>query len=275
MIPGEEAPTDPGVHVRQQQEKADRRAAGSTRWIPVLGVGVLFLGVVTAALWVTLHQPPPVAAILDFDDLAGYPSIELVALPVAEDQVPEVATAPKPRPRPRTPAPATGMGDEKGVDASTVDVGQPAVAQVDEIRRVRVGDAPDTELAGGPGTNDVLGGGGPNFDLGGIGVKRAPPRLTTDDAIIGHIYSVMKEGAPRIRKCYDMRLKTTTSVAGTWQIDYTVGREGDVQGVKVVGLEMADADLETCLRREVEQWKFYPIRADQPVTKRFTFRPGF
>ena len=58
------------------------------------------------------------------------------------------------------------------------------------------------------------------------------------------------------------KVKPAEIKAGRVQLDWTVGEDGDVQGVKVVALSPTDPDLMTCVHRKVSAWRVTPAPAD-------------
>lgn len=99
-------------------------------------------------------------------------------------------------------------------------------------------------------------------------------RLEDDQAIIGMIRRVMDTEIPRLRVCYERRLKTEPDLRGRWRVSFTVQSDGYTRDVSAVGTEAKDAQLESCIVEKVKNWQFQRIREDQPISKSISFRPS-
>ena len=70
-------------------------------------------------------------------------------------------------------------------------------------------------------------------------------RLEDDQAIIGMIRRVMDTEIPRLRVCYERRLKADPDLRGRWRVSFTVQADGYTRGVGAVGTETKDCLLYT------------------------------
>ena len=99
-------------------------------------------------------------------------------------------------------------------------------------------------------------------------------RLEDDRAIIEMIKRVMDTEIPRLRVCYERRLKQEPDLRGRWALIFTVQSDGYTRDNSVTGLDGGDAQLEACLVEKLKSWQFQRIREDQPIRKTVTFRPS-
>ncbi len=270
-IPGEEAATDPGEAAREAQHAADRRVVRKAGWVIPSIVGASLASLLCLAVW-TVLRPTPVAPMIDFDDVT-----------FAVDPSQFVAyVEPEPEPAPKAAPRRTIRSLE--VNVPTGSAPEPLAASGAEV--------PPSEPGGvrtGSESGDALADAGPDLSAsapqaGGlqfgldVGVSRRATkgvRLTDDSAIIEMIKGVLTAELPRLKSCYEQRLKVEEGLAGRWVLGFVVGREGNPREVTVTASDRADAELESCVAAKVARWEFQPIRADQPVQKTLAFRPGF
>jgi hypothetical protein len=255
-IPGDEAPTDPGVEVRKKQERSDRLRAR----IPlVVAFGLLFTlvsctGVV--ALGVVLWPEPEVAELLDFDTM-DFP-------------MPEVVTGPEATPGAEAPAPGKAKTKGKEQPAPGPQPGKTSKPQpVAEAPAPAAGPEPE------PGSTSPR-----PAPSGSVGISIGGPRVRRDDGrtledpeeIRMMIGERMAEGIPTLQVCYERRLKVDESLAGRWSLTFTVQPNGTTSSVAVKGIERQDAELESCVAGIVsERWRFSKINVQQPVKRTIRF----
>jgi len=280
QIPGEEAPTDPGDAARAEQEAADHRAVRKARWVVEGLVGVALLGLLGFAGW-TVFRPKPVAKVLDFDDVAYQMDDTQFVAYVGPEPEPAPKAAPVHHPKKRT------VRDLKvSVPTSDdVDIGSAVAVPSDKDA------TPETAGTRGPSDDavavadvDGIDAGPTGTQTGGIpfgidiGVRRRQTkgiRLTDDDAIVEMIKDVLLSGLPRLKSCYESSLKTHENLQGRWTLSLVVGREGNPKDIRVKGDGVSAPQMEHCIATKVAKWAFQPIRADQPVQKSLSFKPGF
>lgn len=283
-IPGEEAPTDPGEEVRAQQEAQDRRGLWIRR-VVLLGsvAAVTCMGIAVVAAFIFWpEQPLPV---IDFDDAEFYQPVELVAY--VEPPEEEPAETDEQGGSSQGKAAKTSLEQLASFSAESVGSGDIDVSNMGSAVDVRSSQSSGTRS--GTGDQDIgdlqatmtggdigLGGG---VELGGVdvGVRRnfqKGVRLTDDEAIIKHLRLVMKHEIPKLTRCYETSLKAEPDLQGRWRLDFTVGREGEVIDVDIKGRDTSHAEFENCMADKIRAWQFQPLKADQPVGKTVTFRPG-
>jgi hypothetical protein len=251
-IPGDEAPTDPGVEVRKKQERSDRLRAR----VPVVVAFVLLFGLVmctgATALTVVLWPKPEVAELLDFDTM-DFPMPEVVTGPTEP-----VPVAPEP------PKPGKAVKGTKGEQAGKSPNPSPASPRPDPA-------APEPEPAPTAGPRPKPG--NVDISLGAPKVRRDDNRTITDpEEIRMMIGERMAENIPGLQVCYERRLKVDESLSGRWALNFTVQKTGEVSDVSVKGLERQDAELESCITTIVtERWRFSKINVQQPVKRTIRF----
>ncbi len=283
-IPGEEAPTDPGEEVRARQEAQDRRGLwirrtlllGSVATVTCAGIGIV------AAFIFWPAQPLPV---IDFDDADFYQPVELVAY--VEPPEPRVEDVPELGGPTQGSSASSSLEQLRSFSTEELGSGEIDVSNMGTGVDVRVSEGATTRS--GTGDRDIgdltatmtggdigLGGG---VELGGVdvGVKRnyqKGVRLTDDQAIIEHLRFVMNHEIPKLTQCYQRILKAEPDLQGRWRLDFTVGAEGQVLDVDIKGRDVAHPEFERCMYDRIQAWQFQPLKADQPVGKTVTFRPG-
>ncbi|MBA2321697.1 MAG: AgmX/PglI C-terminal domain-containing protein [Deltaproteobacteria bacterium] len=238
MIPGEEAPTDPGEVVKKAQTRADdkvrQRRALAPMWLAIPLVGL----VCAVAGFYTLSPDPELVPIV-FDEELDMDTVEVAYLeaPAAAPAGPApVASAPRPKPRPTSePSRTTNPTPEPELIA------------------------PPRPKSGGFGVDQSVG-------------RRAGP-LTDPDQIRDMVFARMTAQSGKLKACYEERLKTLNTLSGRWLVSFTVAPNDTVANPAAKGATVSDAEFETCLVRELGRWAFDPISRDQPVQRTLKFTP--
>lgn len=115
---------------------------------------------------------------------------------------------------------------------------------------------------GDAGIGDVTKGGGGTSDV--AAVKTAAPKKAT--AGVGKVEAASGEGAdairatvkrynPRIKQCYEQRLKEVPTLGGRVAADVTINA-GRVTSVSIAENTTGDAKLESCITRSIKGWRF-------------------
>jgi hypothetical protein len=231
-IPGEEAPTDPGIEVREAQDRRDRmwQLARTVASVSAMLAVVSCTGAVAFAL--VLWPEPEVADLLDFDTLDFPMPDDIVG---AED----VAAA---KPRPRRTAQVTEPGP-----GGAADPGGPGL-------RTTLSPV-SAELGGDGGLSKPA---PVSLSIEAPTVRRdANVVLSDPSAIRDMIGERMVEFIPGLNQCYERRLKQNPSLKGRWRVHFTVQADGGVSGAGAEALERRDTELERCLSEHIEKnWRF-------------------
>lgn len=276
-VPGEDAPTDPGAALRarhaEEEAQAARAKAASERRRVYVGAGavLLLLGALGYKSWAD-NQP----IVYELDDYYVLPLEEL-------------ATAPPPE-APVEPAPASGGTESVSTKrpASTRTATNTVRSASSGGTQASSGSAAPPEGAASAGASSAIPGDvasilagrstvGGSASLGGgasIDISRPDVVLTDERAILDMAKQVISRSSPQLQACYNQRLKQVPDLAGAWKVQFVVTKAGTVSGVQVSGTDRRDADLETCIGRNVASWKFMRIAHDQTLAKTYRFKPS-
>lgn len=272
-IPGEEAPTDPGLEARMRQVAEDARHAkrARTRARIFAGLAACTLAVAAGAGWWRMQQEAE-ALVYELDDVYMAPRDGMIAAVEKPATGPGVASIPSKVgiPTKRTPRGTPGTGDPPtGDPLHTVAEGGS-----------RVGPASVKYVEGTP-NDDIkvgLGAGGATVSpLGGVDIKidrLGTGVLQTDEEILKMAKTVTGAYAPQVETCVQQKLKVDESFGGGWRVNFTIGTEGTVKGLKISALNAPDAELEACMQRAISSWRFERIAHEFKVAKNYRFSPS-
>lgn len=277
MIPGEEAPTDPGEVVKKALATADDKARKRRQSAPLLVAVPLVLVTVLIAVGYALWPEPEVEPIV-FDG-----EFDIMAVPVAYLEAPaeapvEAGKPPRPRPDPRPQAggtaeptvarnPQPGSAPQPAAQPRPT-TGSDAVASADP----GMGAGAAAGAGGAPGEASAGGSRGSGFGVD-LSAKRRTGTLTDPDQIKQMVDQRMTQQAGKLKACYEQSLKADENLAGRWRIAYTVTAKGTVSNASATGLTAKNAGFETCMIDQLKRWTFDPIARDQPVQRTLYFRP--
>ena len=258
-IPGEDAPTDPGAHLREKQDVERRVVVGKERrrrWVgwAVGGAVVVVLGGVGVA---RLKQERD-ALTYNLDDYYVMPLEDIV---VTAPSAPEAAAGAPGRTASGDgvvagrPVPVTGAAPE-GAAASPLRSAAP------------VADSLPPDLA----ATMVSGAGSAELGGANIGVSRLDAVLSDPAEIKAMIGRVLAGSRPQLNACYQQRLKQVENLRGTWDLEFTVSTAGSAIGVDAAGRDGSDGELEACMERAVAGWRFSKLaKPVGPVQVPFQF----
>ncbi|MFK7929494.1 MAG: AgmX/PglI C-terminal domain-containing protein [Myxococcota bacterium] len=299
-IPGEEAATDPGEDVKLAQAASDRKRAKRRALMPLLVATPVVLLVAAGAIYLAT-RPAPELAVLDFDDNGGQfytPDLDVLIVATTADEPPidakdvkqsTVKTAGNGQSKSRM---ASDTRDVSGRDAAVLSAPKiggrsnaddaALLAQLgsekteDVAGKVRGGSdltptgiADDLDIAKGMGSSSV-GSGGFQMDAGRV--SQSGPPLSDPQKIAYMVQKVLRRQLPRLRPCYESSLRASPDLRGSWIVTFTVETDGSVGKAKATGSGVSDANLESCLVRRVNSWRFSRIVKPQPVKKTVEFK---
>jgi hypothetical protein len=278
-IPGDEAATDPGEQRRKEQAAADAKRKEQSAKRPLYLAAPALMLVVGFAAWAVLRPAPEVEA-LNLDD-AQYWQADLDSMMVITGSAPAEAATEAPSPSPvKVKAPtvaAAGTEADPLADIGSKIQGPGPVASVGSGTRSAdpgsvEGATPQVALGGGSGASS-------SDPFAGIGVSVQRKRekgvtLYDDNDIIEMVKSVMAVEMPKLKICYDRRLKEAPTLQGDWVLNFTVTTDGAVKNPKAAGAQTQDADLEACINEKMAAWQFQPIKADLPLRRTIRFKPN-
>lgn len=270
-IPGEEAPTDPGIQARHRKGQEDEaRRVKKQRKNRILGALslVLLLGLGGTGAWA--YQTQQQGLTYEMDDYYATPFAELQNAVARQVAVTGGVAAPS-----VGKVPATGGGvrpnGRKVPDVAPIGTGNAAAASGPRRPSFQAG---ADEAA--PAISSAAGSTGGDIGVGQIKVSFVGSEvvLTDSDEIIAMAKSVINASSPQLTGCYNQRLKQVEGLKGAWAAEFTIGRDGAVKGVQVSGVNSSDSDLERCMSQAILAWKFQKIVKDQAVKKTYRFGAG-
>lgn len=265
QIAGEEEATDPGVE-RQHEMVAEVHAEqvkSARRQQIIAGVMVLCLVVLIGVGWQKSQAKKtgsdPGAGLASGVPTDGVAPADLIDEPIIEE--PSAVTR-------RSTASANRSTDKTGSKSGTSSEASSSRSVGVSALGEEVG-APDMGLLTVNSNSDLMGG----LDLTVNRKEEKGITLTTDDQIVSMVGRVLDRQTPRLRSCYERRLKAVEGLQGVWVIGMTVNKDGSVSGVSVTAQEEADDELERCIQSRVLDWSFQPISKALPVNKIVSFTP--
>lgn len=274
-IPGEEAPTDPGLVARNKQaaEERERAKLRRRRNLVIGAVAAVFL-VGASFVGYAQYQERQQALVYELDDYYQVSLSDLQGPPEGVPATPEVVAAATPGPK------ATGSsrkktfadpGSDKIVTGTTAPEGTPAT----ESSGMKQASGGGGDAALPDAVADALGKGGTSsqFGAGAIDISRPTleSTLSDPDQIKSMAKRVIDAGSPQLQSCYNQRLKASPELAGAWKVYFVISQKGTTKDVSVKGVNAEDGELEACMVRAVQGWRFTKIVRDQPVSKTYRF----
>lgn len=283
-IPGEEAPTDPGAEARKRKDEEDRVLAEAERKrsrTTAIAVSLLLVVGIGGVGFAWYRKQNEQAAVLDMEE---YYQVDFASLPGDQPAptAPVVAAVEAPvksgGSKPSTGRVPMARPDVLGADAPIVTgstaSNDGAVAATGGLKKSVSGDAlpadaMPTAVAVGPTST----GGTSRFGGADISVSRVGMDVVLSDeaAIYEMAKRVINASSAQLQTCYNNRLKQNESLKGGWKVSFVIGKDGHTKDVGVSALNTADAELEQCMTRTVQGWRFQRVAKDQPVTKTYRF----
>jgi hypothetical protein len=292
-VPGEEAPTDPGLALKQKlaQEAIARAAAERARSQRIAaGSMVLLAGLAVFAIWAVVGGGADTLAIsyyqLDPDALKRKQDADAKARAEAQaradaEAAQRAAAARAARRGPEgTPGTPGGNVDEMlagigslGPQGANVGTGAPPAPTpgTDGAAGSALGGGslalgkPGTagaQLPVGVGTVSLSGTGssGPTLPTSSVAmgsraaaVKTSPGDIQT---MIFERFSMYERG---LQACWAARLKMDESLKGSWKVSFTVNPDGSVAAPRLKALGKPDPTFEGCALEKIKKWTFLPI----------------
>ena len=265
VIPGEEAPTDPGISV---PETAPAPATGSNKTLYVFGflalvaVGVIFGGMGKnntgadsassgSEALVVANQGEETEAVdpqekganggLESEEEALADAIEAPTLEKegsetkrSEQPAPSKAKASPPKEKTKTPEPKP-KPKAKDVESSTL--------QEDDLFSIPL----------------------PSANMGMV--------LETPASINSAVRRYTKKKKGQLTQCYNQQLNVDPTLKGRWIVRFAIQQDGSTSSVSVKHMDQRSREFEDCIKRAVEGWKFPAIAEDWNVEKEYSFRP--
>ncbi len=265
-IPGEEAPTNPGVDTHAEPPVEAGPPPTRRLWIGA-GIATILLLAGSVAAWKVHHDRRERARAAE-----AVPTFYLEPLGEVVAQVDDAAATPtgsgaaEPRPHPRT----GGSAGEEVV---------PSDGPRTPVRWDFTDAEADAAFSGlaepaGPRTLSL---GMPQDPDGPVRLRRAGAAayvLTDPDEIRAAVGSAIRNYQGQVSQCYTQRLKSAPGVKGTWILALTILPDGSTSDVHFTPQGAADAEIEACVIRRATTWTFQPMIQAQRFELPFTFGSG-
>ena len=241
-IPGEEAPTDPGLQARLRKEAEDkvaaRKRANRNRAIGAVAL-LLFLGSIGGGVaWWKARQA---ATTYQMDDYFVLPLEDISGPPPTTDPAANPTNPTNPRPNGDRKTPHTN-GTPTPNGAPETDPFEKRHDGSSEIPRDLV------PVSGGPVTPTLVGTGSGTVDVQRLGNDVV---LTDPGEIFEMAKRVLNAMSPQLQSCYNQRLKQVSDLKGAWRVGFVIAKDGGVKNVNVTAVNGNDGELESCMVRTV------------------------
>jgi len=278
-VPGDDAPTDPGLEQKkkQEEEEAAQKVVEEKKRRNYMRLGMLVLLFLTGLGAFEYQRQieartyiPPEYFQMPVEDL----NIEDGVAEATPEAPPATGSAP-----PETVASAT-PATPKTVDVSLPpEIAPKTVASTNGKPPKTSGKTPKTAevvaSASAPPTPVIpnLGAGG----TGGTGTVSAGGggQVLTDKAAIEAMVTRVSKGYNgAILSCYESATKANPELKGIWTVTFIVTPGGSTRDVKVTGSSTQDAGMEACMKRRVEGWRFQSINSDFKAAKTYRLSPN-
>jgi hypothetical protein len=264
-IPGEEAPTDPGLQARQRKAAEEKiQQAARKRRSRILGAvaGLVVIGLGAAGAYG--YQVQQSALTLDLDDYYVLPLSEVEGAPTGGD----------PAAPPVDAAPTQGTASTHAVrHGNGTSGGGGSGSQGPALKTASGGPegGPSGPLAIAPASPGGLGVGLSDIGVGFVDADRV---LTDDNEIYDMAKRVMLATQPQLQACYNQRLKIVDGLKGAWEVSFTIAKDGTTKNTKISGVNGSDSELEACMTRSVGGWHFAKIAKDLNIRRTVRFGAG-
>jgi hypothetical protein len=271
-IPGEEAPTDPGLVARNKlaAEAALKAKSARSKNLVVTSIVLLFLGAIGGAGFWQMQQEKA-SRMYEMPDELYMPSLQEAAVPVvaAAPDAPKSKEKRKPNGTANAGTAANGSNTTDELpDLSTVNgTASASTSGMTGSRRASgATTAADASVTMSTATNLSL-----STDATPALAASSSGPLTDETEIRNMIQRLMTRYNLQIQNCYNNRLKQNPELAGAWKLSFTIRKDGLTRSVHAEQVNIKDATLEACMEKTVTAWKFAALAQEQPVTKTIRF----
>jgi hypothetical protein len=290
-IPGEETATDPGelakAHIAAEAEATNKSRRGLVIGIVVVSVLGLGMGGLT---WV-FTKPDDTGAYMETDDSFSFAPVgshQNLDMPEGGDPAdPEAAAGGSAARSGSTGSGSTGNGStgarsgggSRGSVARTsppptggtpaTPPEQPPAAQGSLVPSASSG-SPSARSGASPDLADPLSA----FSVVGGGPANKGPQgivLSAPGEIYDMVQGVFAVKGNQMKQCYEQRLKVKEDLRGSWTASFTIQGNGRTANVVVKGDDIADKELESCMKTKVQGWTFQAIAEPFRIDKSFRF----
>ncbi len=248
VIPGEEAPTDPGTGEQRLLEETDRRVVGQDGGNKLLwaALALFGLGIAGGGLWwsqrsVMLPETPGDGEISDVFQVELEELVQTSTMAIVGAETEDAAQESSDKPEVVATMPQTFSTGSSGSSVST-----------------EVEDDVDPSPLGGP-----------RVVVRRRSMERAP--LSDEGQIESEVQGTLRATNARMQHCYNQRIKEASALHGSWMVQFTVETDGTTSQVMARPQTMADAEFQLCLERQIGELRFPRITRPMPFAKRYTF----
>lgn len=271
-VPGDDAPTDPGLELRNKQKAAAMAAAAAkakrNRVFAALG-GVLSICLMGAT----------VLYLQDLEERRTYIPPEYYQLPLEDmsladpdpapvEAVANVASTPSPKATPGsavasvTPTPASTPVDDREALNQALNAAQKGQNTTKPSIKTPKATTPGTPPAANiPDFATQSVGGAGSVSVPGISLSNNSEVLTDIKQIQDMVGRVSGAYKGQIKACYAARVKSAPDLKGMYSIVFTVSPDGTTHDVKVSG-NPEDKELQDCMKQRVETWHYQHINKE-------------
>ncbi len=255
VIPGEEAPTDPGVLPQPTGSVAPESSSGG-KTLLVFG----FLAFVAIGAAIGLGGKDSGAAVEPVSENAlekQAKNAEETRLKAMEAEIEATAA------EAAVQAAAEKAKEEQALSqarAASAAQATKAVVQVVADASSNPATVPETQAANvvvpistGP-TREVL-----------SGVLETPAEINRA------VRKSLKRYKGQLEQCYNIELNEDETLKGRWQVSFTVESSGKTSGVSVKHITRSHPALEACMAKNVKRWSFPRIAEAYPYVKEYSF----
>lgn len=255
VIPGEEAPTDPGVASAPVASAAPEAAGGSKM---LLVFGFLAFVAIGAAIGIgrkesadSEEQAQNELALQAEETRKAEEEKRLAALATEEADAKALADAEAAALEEQEAAEAAARAKAPAVAVSKARAAEDSVTEP-------VDNSAELAIASGP-------------------IRTSPTRdvasgiLETPAEINRAIRNSLRRYKGQLEQCYNIELNEDESLKGRWEVSFTVEATGKTSNVSVKGITGSHADLEACMLKNVKRWSFPRISGAIPYVKEYAF----
>jgi len=266
-IPGEEAPTNPGVDAQARQAVEAQAAKASKRNRVVFAAAAFVLLGVTGGGAAVFYGAGSVVT----DDSDDFEDFVMVPLDRHEDlDLPEEETAD-----------AGAVASSGGLDQPGSSGSSSASAASSSASSGSSESSSQEASILGTGVKTTSSGSKLSLDLGSgptVAVASKGPEaitLTDSEEIRKMIQTVLKAGGSSLKSCYETELKSGADVGGTWDIEFSLDDSGKAKAIEIIPRSSPNPQLEACMKSRVASWSFQRIAQPTRIVKPFSFETGW
>lgn len=257
VIPGEEAPTDPGV-AAAPVVAASSEAAGGSKMILVFG----FLAFVAVGAAVGIGRKDSAES---EEQAQGEMALQIEENRKAEEEerLAVVAADEEQAAEEKAAAEAAALEEKEAAEVAARERARAAA-----LSKAR---ASEPSVVSTPSDNSA------ELAVASAPIRTSPTRevasgiLETPAEINRAIRNSLRRYKGQLEQCYNIELNENEGLKGRWEVSFTVETTGKTSSVSVRGITGSHADLEACMLKNVKRWSFPRIAGAIPYVKEYAF----